>query len=54
MGYGITNTKYRYHEIPNIENVLLCKGEKGSSIAFRVHLNEKDAETELRVLMQEK
>lgn len=29
-----------------------CKGEKGSSIAFRIHVNEKDAETELRALMQ--
>ncbi len=29
------------------------QGEKGASIAFRVHLNEKGAETELRALIQD-
>lgn len=32
--------------------IMPCKGEKGPSIAFRVHLNEKDAETELKALIQ--
>ena len=32
--------------------IMPCKGERGPSIAFRVHLNEKGAETELRALMQ--
>lgn len=32
--------------------IMPCKGEKGPSIAFRVRLNEKDAETELRALIQ--
>lgn len=32
--------------------IIPCKGEKGPSIAFRVHLNEESAETELRVLIQ--
>ena len=32
--------------------IIPCKGEKGPSIAFRVHLNEESVETELRVLIQ--
>ena len=32
--------------------IIPCKGEKGPSIAFRVHLNEESAETELKVLIQ--
>ena len=32
--------------------IIPCKGEKGPSIAFRVHLNEESAETELKALIQ--
>jgi hypothetical protein len=28
--------------------IIPCKGEKGPSIAFRIHLNEENAEAELR------
>lgn len=30
--------------------IIPCKGEKGPSIAFRIHLNEENAETELKTL----
>lgn len=32
--------------------IIPCKGEKGPSIAFRIHLNEESAETELRDFIQ--
>lgn len=32
--------------------IIPCKGEKGPSIAFRIHLNEDNAETELRAYIQ--
>ena len=32
--------------------IIPCKGEKGPSIAFRIRLNEENAETELKTLIQ--
>ncbi len=32
--------------------IIPCKGEKGPSIAFRIHLNEENAEAELRGYIQ--
>lgn len=32
--------------------IIPCKGEKGPSLAFRIHLNEENADTELKALSQ--
>lgn len=32
--------------------IIPCKGEKGPAIAFRIRLNEENAETELKTLIQ--
>ncbi|MDE5597791.1 MAG: GNAT family N-acetyltransferase [Lachnospiraceae bacterium] len=32
--------------------IIPCKGEKGPSLAFRIHLNEENAESELKALIQ--
>lgn len=32
--------------------IIPCKGEKGPSLAFRIHLNEENAESELKTLIQ--
>lgn len=31
--------------------IIPCKGEKGPSLAFRIHLNEENAESELKALI---
>ena len=33
--------------------IIPCKGEKGPSLAFRIHLNEDNAESELKALIQD-
>ena len=40
-----------YHEGP-VSWIIPYKGEKGPSLAFRIHLNEENAETELKALGQ--
>lgn len=63
MFQSIVQNYYNYYKIfaqadiielyeGSVSWIIPCKGEKGPSIAFGVHLSEENAETELRVLIQ--
>lgn len=63
MFQTITSNYYHYYKIfaqsdimnlyeGSVSWIIPCEGKKGPSIAFRVHLKEESAETELRTFIQ--